>query len=279
MADAPHVGLPDSVKSIPPMVWVGAVGVGLAIAYYLHSRQSSATNATANTPTVLTYTGTGGGDSTANTTTGAGNAPTTNAEWATAAKNYLLAAYPSYNAIDVSNAIDNYVGGAALTSQQNAMVSQAIQGIGAPPETLPPTTGGTTQTTYSWENPISQVASYTSAQGGIASGSWYVVAQGDTLVSIATKAYGIGPGDYASMAKASTEIYNYNAFNIADMKNLTPGTKLYIPVLLAEDFPIQGSKIPIQPTGQPTDWFFTTGEIPVSAADKVTPAQEMANGE
>jgi nucleoid-associated protein YgaU len=261
-------------KSVPPMVWVAVVGG--AAAYYLYKKKQATTAAatTSTQPTVLTYTGVGGQDSTATTTASSGSAPTTNAEWATDAKNYILAAYPQYNAIDVSNAIDAYVGGAQLTSQQNAIVSQAIQGIGAPPETLPPTTGGTTPTQYSWENPEPQTATYETSQYGVTSGTWYTVQQGDTLSSIAQKAYGAASNDYASIAQGATEIYNSNAFQIPDMKNLTPGTKLYIPIILSSMFVNQGSLIPEggsstpgQPlTTPPTDWEYTTGQIPTTAA-------------
>lgn len=152
--------LGKSMKSVPPVVWVGAIFGGLGVAYYLRKKSASSTTTNAaQTPTVLTYTGTGGGDTTGTDATSTTGAPTTNQAWATAAQNYLLAAFPQYNAIDVSNAINAYINAAQLTPQQQAMVSQAISGIGPAPQSLPPVTGsGSSTPTPSTSNAVVQPA-------------------------------------------------------------------------------------------------------------------------
>lgn len=79
-------------------------------------------------------------------------APTTNAQWARLAADFLTA-HGDVPAL-VQTALAKYTAGSALTQAEQAVVDQALTAFGSPPEgvlavnpgTPPPTTGGTTPT-------------------------------------------------------------------------------------------------------------------------------------
>lgn len=259
-------------KNVPPMVWGIAVVGGLAVAYFMNkSKSTAAANTTGTSPTAMVYTGDGNATGTTTTDTTTGQFQTNDA-WAAAAKNWLIA--QGSDAKAASDAIDLYINGQALNQQQNAMVAAAIRGIGAPPTNLPPVTGTPSQSNT---GDLSQFATshvnYQDTQSNTAShlaGAVYTVQQGDTIDSIARKAYNFSSNTaYSNLTFAMDEIINANFQKIPDAKNLTPGTQLYIPLLASEMFPNYGSQVPLLgfQSGQTAgEWEFTAGLVPQSAA-------------
>lgn len=256
-----------AAKGVPPYVWIIAVVGGLGVAYVMNKQKgASATNATNSTaPTALVYTGTGQTDN-SNTSTGQSTSTgfLTNEAWAQAAKNWLIS--QGTDAKEASDAVDLYINAQALNAKQNAMISTVTRAIGAPPQSLPPTTGSPTPTQDTWSGSVWGNEPVMEKTIGI-SGTKYTVKDGDTLVGIAKKAYGLAPNDYSSMSFASDEILNANYQVINDVGHLTPGTQLYIPVLPSQSFPGFGTKVPQYgyKSGQPGEWQMAIGQIPSSA--------------
>ncbi len=63
----------------------------------------------------------------------------TNTQWATNAANGLVG-QGQYTALDIENALSNYITGAPLNTAQNAIVNAAIAAYGSPPEAVIPST-------------------------------------------------------------------------------------------------------------------------------------------
>ena len=259
-----------AAKGVPPYVWVIAVGGGLLVAFYFNKNKNTAPDGTnTQAPSALVYTGSGQTETSADSdSSAAGGRFQTNEAWAQAAKQWLIA--QGVDAKEASDAVDLYINAQALNTKQNAMIANVVRGIGAPPQSLPPVTGTPDPTTPTaqdhdvWgttprQNPASLV------------GTYYTVNSGDTLVSIAQKAFGLAPGDNSSKVFASNEILNANHDRITDVTHLTPGTKLYIPVLSSQDFPGFGQYVP--QFGYPVsggqsstgEWQIDTGLVPESA--------------
>lgn len=264
-----------AAKGVPPYVWLIAVGGGVLVAFYFNKSKNTASDGTnTQAPSALVYTGTGqtntSADSESSTTTGF----QTNEAWAQAAKNWLIA--QGVDGKEASDAVDLYINAQALNAKQNAMISNAIRAIGSPPQSLPPTTGSPNPTN-SGDGDLSsfeqQHVNYTDPNVSAAShlaGAVYTVKQGDTLDSIARKAYNFSSGTaWSNVTYAMEEIVNANYSRIPDIKNLTPGTKIYVPLLSSQDFPGHGDKVPLYGyTGSKpaTEWEFTAGFVPQSAA-------------
>jgi nucleoid-associated protein YgaU len=238
----PGKNMGESIKKIPPMVWLGAVAAGLAVSYFMAKKKTAAPTEDTTTPTALVYTGTGGSDEALPDDTNTG-APKTNEDWARRAKQFLIGR--GNDGAIASSAIDKYIAAQPLNQQEMALVSQAISAVGPTPQSLPPTTGtpGEPTTSYSPENPIPGRSPLPGPIGGSpqgVQGQQYTVKEGDTLVSISRTAYGAAPTDYGSIIEGSDEILNANWYKIKDPKNLVPGTVLYIPVINSNTFAHQG---------------------------------------
>lgn len=150
------------IGPLPMVVWLGA---GVAFYYYFSHKQKSSASATgtpANQQTdpagnvgsidpatgyvygtpednaALSSQNSSGGSSSSSTSgsTTAGSYADNNA-WAQAAINYLVAR--GVDAVEANSAITQYISSQTLTTQQQADVNLAIQGIGSPP--TPPTPG------------------------------------------------------------------------------------------------------------------------------------------
>jgi hypothetical protein len=268
------------VANVPIYVW-GIVIVGALGYSYLKSKKTATTAADGtNTaaPSALVYTGTGGGDTTATDTTATTNvgAYQTNDAWATGAKNYLIG--QGVDPKGSSDAVDLYINGQTLTAQQNAWIALAIKAIGPTPQSLPPTVGTTTPPDGGTSN-SGDLSAYSAAHVNYQdvgqaraslSGQVYTVKAGDTISSIALKAYNFSDATaYSNLTYAMDEIINANFQKIPDVKNIAPGTQLYIPVLASEMFPNYGHSVPLlgfKPGSQATEWEFGAGVVPQSAA-------------
>lgn len=272
----PVSAITQGAKNIPPMVWVIAIGGGLGLSYVM-SRRKTTTPSTADTgpPTALVYTGTGGGtgtvDTPSSTTTGG---PTTNEEWANRAKNFLIGRGNDGGL--VNTAVDKFISSQALTPQEQALISQAITGVGPPPLPMPPVTGSTPPTqTGGGFNPATPIPGRTGivtksiTSGESLQGTQYTVKAGDKITDIASRAYGVS--DPGSVLYGSDQIYNANWFSIKDGKNLDAGTVLYIPVIDTNDIPHMG-RISLgggsgqNPSSVQNQWLISAGQLPESAA-------------
>lgn len=96
------------------------------------------------------YSGNGSGTSTYSTLA-------TNAQWSTAAANGLIA-QGQFAALDIENALANYLTGAPLTPAQTAIINTAVAAYGSPPEAVLAST--TTPT------PVSPVSGYVRRSDG-----------------------------------------------------------------------------------------------------------------
>jgi hypothetical protein len=265
----------NSAKSVPPVVWIIAVVGGLGVSFFLSSRKKSTGSKSEDlSPQTVVYTGNanGAGGNTAVVDTGTGN-PKTNEEWAQRAKQALLAM--NYLGADVDRAVNAYLAGQTLTVAQNGLINIAIQKVGPPPQILPPTAGPNDPGTGSGgggpspDAPVARAADYTNG----AQGELYTVKAGDTLFSIANAAYGITPGAWGQSVEGANKIYNANWYKIADMKNLSPGTQLYVPVIASLEFQAQGDKVGKIPLGkgaekgdEQLEWFYKAGMVPSDTA-------------
>lgn len=266
-------GLSKQVGPLPMGVWLAIIGGGLVISFYISNKNSkggkNAEGTNTSAPSALVYTGVGGNSSDTTNAT----APTTakfqtNEAWAVAAKNYLIS--QGIDGKEASDAVDLYINGQALNAKQNAMVSNAIRGVGSPPNSLPPVTGTPTPTpgnTPVYENVWGKTPRLNPQS---IEGTTYTKRAGDTLISIAREAYGLAPEDYSGESFGANAILNENHEVIGDVTNIPDGTKLYIPVLSSQEFPNFFNKIP-QGSWKPGmntstgEWAIDVGLIPQSA--------------
>lgn len=266
--------LTNGAKSVPPWVWIAAVGGGVVFAYVSSRKKGGTTNTDTTQPGALVYTGVGGNDgNTGGTDTTTSTGFQTNEAWAQAAKNYLIS--QGVDGKEASDAIDLYINAQALNNKQNAMISTVVRALGAPPQSLPPVTGQPTTDTGTGD--LSDFATkhvnYQDVSSPTAShlaGGVYTVKQGDTIDSIARRAYNFSSNTaWSNLTFAMNEIVNANFQRIPDVKNLTPGTQLYIPLLASQDFPGNGDSVPLygfRPGSTATEWEFSAGIVPQSAA-------------
>lgn len=237
---SPAGNVGDTIKRIPPGIWIVAIGGGLFLSYYM-SKKQAAPVAQDTTPTALVYTGSGGGDTTTDTSTDTTGAPETNEDWARRAKQYLIGR--GNDGLIVNSAVDKFIAAQPLNQQEQALISQAVGAVGSPPQSLPPVDQPTTPTQYTADNPAPNRGKLPGPLGSSAQGiqgQQYTVKAGDTLTSISKLAYGAADTDYGSIIEGSDEIYNANWYKITDAKTLTPGMVLYIPVINSNTFAHQG---------------------------------------
>lgn len=186
--------------------------------------QTTAATTAINTATdsgsgTAAYAASGGGGGGTVTTANGAPAIASNAQWALQATNALVAS-GNYTATDISNALSKYLNGQPVTPQEQAIINLAIQTFSAPPEgVLPvnnaPTSAAKTVTQYvrnsageisaiysdgtshplsfpEWSALAAQGAQYVQQDDTAYSSTThrYVVQQGDTAASIATRFYG-----------------------------------------------------------------------------------------
>lgn len=243
-----------AAKNVPPMVWVVVVGGGLAYAFLTSKRKSTNTGTSSTgdggAPQALLYTGVGGAgtpNDSVTTPSSAQGPALTNEDWARRAKTYLIGRGDDPGI--VNTAVDKFISAQALNGQEQALITQAIGGVGPPPMTLPPVTGqpggGTPSTTYSPDNPIPgrvAPAMGSGIYGASIQGQQYTVQAGDTLTSIAQRAYGADPkNNLGAVIEGADEILNANWYKIKDAKTLEPGSVIYIPVIASNTFAHQGA--------------------------------------
>lgn len=140
--------LGKQVGPLPLGAWIAVVGVGLGIALYSRG-QSTPTEVLDDSGDPGVGTGETGGwlPTTPNQTPITEVAIDTNERWALAATNYLIAS--GYNPVLSVSAVTKYLNGMKLSTQEEALISIALQKYGAPPQSLPPSEGDspTTPTT------------------------------------------------------------------------------------------------------------------------------------
>lgn len=265
-----------SAKGVPPYVWVIAVGGGLGVAYFMNrSKTNAATGTNTAAPSALVYTGSGQTTDTSadSSSSAAGGGFQTNDAWAQAAKNWLIS--QGSDAKEASDAVDLYINAQALNAKQNSMISAVTRGIGAPPQSLPPVTGTPVKDNT---GDLSQFASAhvnyqdtTNPNASHLAGNVYTTKAGDTIDSIARKSYNFSNPTtaYSNLTYAMDEIINANFAKLPDVKNIPAGTQLYIPLLASQQFPNFGDKVPLigfKPGAQATEWEYTAGIVPQTAA-------------
>lgn len=132
-------GLSKKVGPLPIGVWILAIGAGLAVSFYLSRKKGGAPVSPAPS-NVGSGTGPGGTlvpQMPAPTPTPTPDSkPQTNTQWARLAKTYLLA--KNYDPLLVESAINDFLFSKSLTPNEQAIVNEAIRGVGAPPEILQP---------------------------------------------------------------------------------------------------------------------------------------------
>lgn len=156
MSDAPtppESGNPlkgKKIAGVPRIVFILGLGTVIGLGYYFYKKKTSTVTGTA----VATTPAPGGSTNPEISATGGGGNPAlvsgvssyaTDAQWASAAVNYLDT-QPGAIPTDISNAISAYLNGANLTSAQNAIVNQATQALGAPPQGIVASTSTATAT-------------------------------------------------------------------------------------------------------------------------------------
>lgn len=158
-----RIELARKVGPLPLGGWLAIAAVGVAAAIIIQRRRAAANAAAASAePSVVgpdgerldatavaSYTpggfvvGGGGTQATGNTN-GADDSfmgpaipdPKTNSDWARAANNYLIGR--GYEPSIVIDGVSRFLGGSVLTTQQQAMINDALQNVGPPPENVPP---------------------------------------------------------------------------------------------------------------------------------------------
>lgn len=136
----------DGVKSMPKWVWIVGIGLGAFVLWHYRSSLSGmlgGSSSTATSPQMQAN------------TTGSAVAPSagatsfgSNTDWESA----LLTNAAAFGStpIDAQQAADTYLNGGQLSSQQAALINQAVESLGAPPQgttgtpTIAPATGAST---------------------------------------------------------------------------------------------------------------------------------------
>lgn len=182
--------LGKQVGPLPLGAWIVVVGGGLGVAYYTKTHPSAAPD-----PSIDTSGQAGVGDGTVGgwtptspSTGGTTEAPkpTTNEEWAYAAKTALIAM--GYPTTTVNSAMDKYINGLAISMQEYAMVAIALAKVGPLPSTLPTgPVGPTPDPKPVQEYPAASTAGVKPASGSHRGYGWYKVVKGDSATSIANK--------------------------------------------------------------------------------------------
>lgn len=235
-----------SVKQMPPWVWIVAVGAGLLLAYMM-SKKSTGTPK----PVEPDNTGPKGAPPTGvveqppTTPTKA----TTNTQWYQLAFTYLLA--KNFPADLIDSALRDYLAGKQLNAQENAIIKEALIGVGPPPEPLPPAGGpppeqpppdqpppdnGPTGDLPPIQEPPPEENPPPQEPPGppFPQGTIWVVDPGDTLWHISAVSYAGGDnseGNWPLIQEGVTAIYNANTDVISNPDLIYPGQQFYIPII------------------------------------------------
>jgi hypothetical protein len=139
------LNLGKQIGPLPAGAWLGVVGGGLAIAYFINKKQA-ASDSSANAPASLvdpdSATGVGGGQFQYEPiqTVPAPDTdalPEDNVGWGNKASNWLVG--QGFPAVTAQNAINKYLASMPLSTNERFMVDMAIAHFGVPPEPLSPT--------------------------------------------------------------------------------------------------------------------------------------------
>lgn len=137
MADAAGMDLGRKVGPLPLGAWVAVVGGGLALSWYISTKQPSPDTTESSTTGTLTgdeASGVGGGQfiyEPPQVSTPVAPTITNNDEWAGAAIRFLIS--KGYDAASADAAIRLYMAAMQLNTAQWAMVTQALAYLGPPP--------------------------------------------------------------------------------------------------------------------------------------------------
>ena len=135
------------IGPLPGIAWVAIIAGVVWLVFLWRKRGAAAGNsvpASAVTPAAVGFSsagpmpGTNNYSGTVSTTPVGQPASTSNASWAKTVTDFLVGT-GNYSPTDVSNALANYLGGAALTAQQSAIINTAIKQFQTPPEGVIPT--------------------------------------------------------------------------------------------------------------------------------------------
>lgn len=247
-SSSPLAVLTKKVGPLPGWAWV-ALAVGAYAAYRMWTSRNGGTSPTTATDTTILdpssqpvsgdasasdgglgsgLVNTGGSQIVQTTPVGA----VTNAQWGTQAVRILSAASPASSAA-INNAVTKYLSGKPLTSAENAIVIQAIQQLGPPPEGLIPITvssvmnppKGTTYTHHTANNTYIQkwpdgsthtiskaqwvqLGSPKAAEDGTHGWLTYTTKKGDTLHLISMRYYGYA-SDWIHLANWNHSLQQY----------------------------------------------------------------------
>lgn len=239
-----HAGLSVLTKKIGPLPAYAYVLIIVAGAYALRAYRARTGNASAGldssaassagSATPVDGTGASGAGSTPSDGPAGTVVGRTNAQWALTVSNGLIA--EGQNPVAVSSAITKYLAGGLLTAQEAALVNEAVQKYGYPPEgVLPiklvptpgpiprPTSPGPpkppTKQPVQTPKPTPTPVPKPKPKPGPAPAHIYTVHAGDTLYSIAAHFYGNG-SQYPRIAAAN---------HIGAPYVIHPGQRLNIP--------------------------------------------------
>lgn len=130
--------LQKKIGPFPLWVWVVGVGGGLFVLMRRGGPNFGGSTDEDTTPRAVVYTGTGGSDGSGVSDPQLPNDPTieTNEDWFRAASEFLLATNRPPALID--SALRKYLAGQSVTANEQALINEAIRGVGPVPQVLPP---------------------------------------------------------------------------------------------------------------------------------------------
>lgn len=133
------LNLGKQIGPLPAGAWVGVVGGGLAIAYFINRDQKNSSDESEDVQVGESGVGTGGGGFIYNPPQEA-TGPViekTNHQWGITATNHLVSLGNSPTEAD--NAVRKYLSSEILTVKETGMINIVVRQFGAPPEPLSPT--------------------------------------------------------------------------------------------------------------------------------------------
>lgn len=229
------INLGPDIGPMPAGAWAAAIAGGLGLLWYSRTHSSSATPAATVDPT-QSLVGTGGSGAVGAggyfyPTSGSGDpaagpasagAISTNQQWMNQAFAWLVGQGMAPDVVD--KALRDYTSGITLSSQENALVTQALGKFGQTPESLPDAPA-LPVVSQPQSNPVPQAPApapvVTPAPAPAAPAHvYYTVKPGDTLSGIAMK--------YPQSWITWQSIYNNNRGIISNPNLIHPGQNLLI---------------------------------------------------
>jgi LysM repeat protein len=219
---------------MPAGAWAAAIAGGLGLLWYSRTHSSTSPDPASVDPTA-TLVGTGGAGAVGDggyyyPTNGAGDPSatsgstiSTNEQWMNQAFSWLVGQGMSPDVVD--KALRDYISGIQLSSQENALVSQALGKFGQTPEGLPDAPPLPT-VPHPQTNPVpahpspAPVKPNPAPKPAPAAHVYYVVKPGDTLSGIAAR--------YPQAWITWNSIFNNNRGQISNPNLIHPGQRLLI---------------------------------------------------